>query len=612
MNKTIHLFATLFLFTIGVKAQNPTLPQQNLNPKTLLLYVEGEDYFITLIESQLRKLRNLNSEELLFEHVSNLNQIKNTQLGESRLVDAIQYYVEIDPERTKIDEEILTTIGQLLINHENFLWVKVNTLNDLIEYQLKLFPIVRSDSSDRPIIQIDSLLGSADFMIDPRKPNVDRDFKKGLQTMLPESNTPPVAIIELNYNEADPILFYETDDSLHFSAYRSFDLDEVGVEGNLSYKWLQVNREGLPITNIRNNVLNGTSDQGEFWLPPLKLGQYFFQLVVNDGVQSDTSETTRLIILEPIELEMSTPRLALFEQKFLFEKSKENEFQNKEWLYGNRLTLSRFYLNFHPNKIGYKSNLWTHVLKDSLLFNYFNISIGSTSVDYNTGKKDSESLKLREGYSDYDIEKISLSVNMSSYSRLPFIDIILNGIPETGTIEVDIREYVTLWRSEVVNFRLFRVAFPSTLVGTSYHYLQLYRGNRFGTNIGYLAPEITTYLTNKIYAQLGVYSINSNNSLPTDIILPHVRIGYELLNLQDQWMFLTPTLGMYKFNLGTNGDRNIQFLGALGGQLSFKIPLKYVAISLWGGAEGVFPISPNEIKGLGFYFGIGINRYSWK
>ncbi len=228
-----------------------TLLSQNDNGKTVLIYSKDPGFLNLYIESKLRELPNIKTNELYFNEVSSFNTIVDDNKLQSELSKMVwkqfrakDYVLPIPGEKNiNLDKKII----DILTNYDYLLAVKTNTLGELIEFQFQLFETLPSDfhnsiKRELPRNLVDNVISTENFFINPKENGYLEQINNALKRLFVGSNLKPIVDLRIF---GDPISSYET---VHVPMNSEFILDG-GNSGDtdtndILYIWRNIPNEG--------------------------------------------------------------------------------------------------------------------------------------------------------------------------------------------------------------------------------------------------------------------------------------------------------------------------------------------------------------------------------
>lgn len=306
MSFSIRLLFVLGLFFIklpGLKGQE----------KSLLIYCEGDPFLMPFIENTVSSLAAVENDQLLFLEVNNLNRIYDAFNSDLIVMEAVGNHTNKEHIITPEAREIRDQISVLLTQHDNFLLVKVNTLESVLEYQFLLYSTLKGEIGEnkRTLAMMNpiDLIYSSSFFVDPSKIEYKQTIKEEIQKIFPETNQPPVSRIGLSGQTLSKnfTLIWPRNKPLTLTGDYSFDQDSPKEQ--LRYTWSQV---GTPIAS--NPVkpeerVAFSKDSSTNTFNFINTGKYHFVFSVFDGISRSVPINIDIEVIDPIEIK---PRNRLF------------------------------------------------------------------------------------------------------------------------------------------------------------------------------------------------------------------------------------------------------------------------------------------------------------
>lgn len=197
MYKNIIILISIYTLTnISVFSQTNIKTE-----KSILIYTdtEGKDYLQSFIETTIKKLVNVDTENRYFSSVNSFNRFVSNNKYKAQLSDLIRTQKSENQSLSLYysnDEKIIRKrIYDILNNYNYFLMVHTNTLGELIEFQFQLFQTIDSEGS-APYNISDNIIGNENFFINPKNEKCYSTIEQSLQRLFTKSNRIPEA--ELN------------------------------------------------------------------------------------------------------------------------------------------------------------------------------------------------------------------------------------------------------------------------------------------------------------------------------------------------------------------------------------------------------------------------------
>lgn len=178
--------------------------------RKLIIYAESNDYLLPMIEKELMQVSFYENKDLIYLKVNNLNYINSGIFGEKQINNAIKYLSGVNLSLDDSARFIKDKVTAEILQNNLFLKVKINELNNLLEFQFALYEIVGKNIS----INTSNQKAAVDIFIDIQHDDYGRKIKDAIKTLFPLSNKPPFALIEvvdyIQYKEGlDEELFYK-------------------------------------------------------------------------------------------------------------------------------------------------------------------------------------------------------------------------------------------------------------------------------------------------------------------------------------------------------------------------------------------------------------------
>ena len=217
----------------------PTIEDQEQCTRTdsLLIYADTRgDYSLPTIETILESLQHAYGQEKVFCHVENLNRLVRDDTAATRLrVEMFRFEFSSEALKKSEAEDTLTAqVRTKLRQHGKFLRVSINEIQELLEYQFVYhdnIPEVKSNES--PLIVNRGLdpTRHVSAFLNPRSPNFLIDLENTLKRVIPESNAPPLPVLEMTLDRDASqysIDAFLQDDIYYFTPYDTVYLDASG------------------------------------------------------------------------------------------------------------------------------------------------------------------------------------------------------------------------------------------------------------------------------------------------------------------------------------------------------------------------------------------------
>ncbi|MBI5215741.1 MAG: hypothetical protein HY960_08305 [Ignavibacteriae bacterium] len=376
------------------------------NEKVLAFYMEKNVFLLPYIESQLQSLRLANDTTKLFKKIINLNRYQDEISDQVTMRSVIDFYAGktqyLDlSEKAKKEHE---NINKELKSYNSFLNIKVNQLNDLLEYQFFLYEVLPTDNkSELRVKSIRQPLQSKSIFINPSSPKYLSDIQNALKQLFPESDSRPIAVISLKGlpTVSNNVYFFGVGDTVNIEASNSIDFDTP--RENLQFFWRQINDSGG--VNVPLDVLVPIDPHSiEQHFVVHKKVKYKLGLKIFDGVNESDEET---IYIQSID----KPLIYIYPQDYNF--FKRNSIIQ---LFENDSTISSFSEELLFSTSSEFDNPKLNFTKDD------STSIDISSFDYKLKKEDNTIFTidyhtlLQHGFTLYN-NNDSLCINYSNESK---------------------------------------------------------------------------------------------------------------------------------------------------------------------------------------------------
>lgn len=215
--------------------------------KSILIYIEGQGYLQSYIETAIKKLVNVETEKPYFSSVNSFNRFVSDNKYKAQLSDLIRTQKDINGSTNMYysnDEKIIRKrIFDILSNYKYFLTVNTNTLGELIEFQFQLFQTIPSFGSS-PYNISDNVIGNENFFINPKDEKCYSIIEQSLQRLFEQSNRQPEA--ELNIfgkvfkaNPSDHEINLPLNTPIIFDGSNSGDFDN----DDITYIWRNITQK---------------------------------------------------------------------------------------------------------------------------------------------------------------------------------------------------------------------------------------------------------------------------------------------------------------------------------------------------------------------------------
>ena len=300
----------LFIFCQSTSsfAVTEPLPAADTAPHKLLYIVEvfqkdkandkGNDFMIPYIEQKLKNLRYANEDKRLYDSVVSLNIItRQTNIQSSIITSLINNRIISSPiAEADIQKDPNLNYVKFMQAYDETLLIKINTFNNLIEFQFTLFQRVQGGSGIH-------YANSSSVFVNPDKPHYQTDIINTLNQVFEKASSKPLSSIVSNKTKtADNIYFLTSEDTLVLEPI----IDDGSPEDDRIYFWNQNFKD-----SVRANVEVSKKDQK---FKNLKPGSYKLSFKVSNGINYSTTDTVRLVVY--VKPSLKIDRL---QGKFLFE-----------------------------------------------------------------------------------------------------------------------------------------------------------------------------------------------------------------------------------------------------------------------------------------------------
>ncbi|MDP4255589.1 MAG: hypothetical protein Q8938_16385 [Bacteroidota bacterium] len=245
-----------------------------------LLYVmvdSSQTYMIPYIERKLKNLRHPDSDVKLYDSVVSLNILMNDAGIKATLLDDLNeaYAGNVQTERSKNRASTKTTYSKFLRNYDDMLAIKVEALQDLIEFQFTLYQILPKTLDLR-------YKNSSSIFIDPRSSRYQAEVNRGLDQAFESANKQPQVNLVSNIKNIDGTYFLTREDTLLLQPI----VDDESVEDDRIYFWTQDSLE-----KPRVPLLPSKKDQSLHNLPQ---GHYHLYFKVSNGISYSRADSVVL------------------------------------------------------------------------------------------------------------------------------------------------------------------------------------------------------------------------------------------------------------------------------------------------------------------------------
>lgn len=307
MVKIIRSLAVILIMiscckTSLLAGSNP-IPGDTVSPKPkkrLLYVVEGnQSYLIPYIERKLKNLRRPDSDTTLYDSVASLNILAVTNTIEATVFDILSesYAGNLTDSFQKKKAVYKKRYSSFLGGFQALLSIKVNPLQDLVEFQFTLYDIINKGNN----LQYKN---SSSIFIDPRSSRYQADINRGLDQVFEEANKQPRVSITANLNKVNITsntnvlvdrYFLTIEDTLLLRPI----VDDESIEEDRIYFWSQDSTD-----KERAFIELSKKDQS---LKNLKPGIYHLHFKVSNGINYSDLHTIRLHVYTRPLLSISRP-----------------------------------------------------------------------------------------------------------------------------------------------------------------------------------------------------------------------------------------------------------------------------------------------------------------
>ncbi|WP_445710071.1 hypothetical protein [Flavobacterium sp.] len=364
----------------------------NGSGKSLLIYTEGQGYLQFYIETSIKNLINVETEEPYFSSVNSFNRFVLDNKYKAQLSDLIRTQKDNNDSSSLYytdDEKIIRSrIFDILSNYNYFLTVNTNTLGELIEYQFQLFETIPSIGSAPNNIS-DNVIANENFFINPKNENCYSIIEQSLQRLFKKSNRIPEAELKIfgktfKFNENEINLPLNT--SVVFDGSYSGDFDS----DNISYHWRNITRKDekyqtskkiLFKQNLAKQIIE-ISDEGQY-----KIGfkvydgvNYSDEVVLNINTREKPQKT---ILLDSIKYSIDYKSIldrrynTKHYQTFICERLFDNDSLNRKIIL-SKTPLGDIYINHIKGSLIYKDYKYNYHLMPRSAHYFSKIEIEST------------------------------------------------------------------------------------------------------------------------------------------------------------------------------------------------------------------------------------------
>jgi len=299
MKKKLIQITTFFVFVMCFMDISFSQTTNSQKAKRILIYTESKKgVSLTFIEKKLKQLHyRLDSESKYFEDVINLNHLADNLNDQQAVKSVAEKYQRRGKAKDigKKADKLAEFIGAKLLNSQNlFLKVKIFSLNNFINFQFNLYPIVKDKKDDGEFTLafnnvIDAAVKQEDLKLKLDSDDYERELVNALKRLFPETESPPISVISVNGIRSDinKVFYFQSGKEVILDAALSYDLDTQ--EENLKKEWKQINSSGngfLP----SEKIINFKKDFKKIIFRPISPGDYYFRLSVSDGVHTSKAK----------------------------------------------------------------------------------------------------------------------------------------------------------------------------------------------------------------------------------------------------------------------------------------------------------------------------------
>lgn len=292
MRTPIIIIIALFSVSLSL-AQSSELTISN--SETLLYFAEGQNNFLVpMIEDILKDLRFTGREQRMFTKVTSLNLLLAGKDIRMNLDIAFDYYdrgksegkgkTESRQIETRVDDKTAATLKQ----HNLLLYVHINQLNSIFEYQITLlkFSVRADDKASYSFVTPEfGVYRSTSILIDPLKPNYKQELRSGLIALFKEANEKPKPmLISKSHPMEDNKIITTVNDTVRLEANV---LDDDSPKEKIRHAW--------DFSPYKNFSLVGNQETAKDMIFH-KAGTYTVELQVSDGISEFSSTSCTVIV----------------------------------------------------------------------------------------------------------------------------------------------------------------------------------------------------------------------------------------------------------------------------------------------------------------------------
>jgi hypothetical protein len=314
------VFKQILTFLLSLLSMSVTISQVH---KSVIIYASNNDFLTPLIEQQLLNLQYANKKEKIFQNVTNLNRFSLNKSSEIALRELLDYYSNNNIIVKKIGKDSLEEkkIDSLLRLNEYFLEIKINTLNDLLEYQFFLYKSsdlksLFNNGNAFPSNDIIKPIKIENLFINAGSNNYQGALIKVIRKIFPESNSVPILRLAVKNNIITDTLIVAVNDSLTLDA--SFSSDDDDPFEDLKFNWI-TNPDKENLANFYFNSKGPFSKLVFF-----KEGIYKIRVSVSDDIAVSKEDTIIFkiksrpeIIISPHEIYYLDPPSFFLNKKYI-------------------------------------------------------------------------------------------------------------------------------------------------------------------------------------------------------------------------------------------------------------------------------------------------------
>lgn len=320
MRLRVISYAVLIVLSISLFSSNQCVKAEDKEQPSLLFYSEKNDYLLPFIENTLKELKHKRLNKKLFRLVVNLNKTRELQEHQFNLREIIDFY---NPEKfvdiSDQDKRRYEELANQLIRYDLLLIIKINTLQELLEYQLTLYSINSQSMRSSNIVVPDPInsIHSLSLFINPKSEEYLYKLESTIKQLFPESNEIPFPIVEVNSkpNRFGKVFTFGVGEIITLDASKTIDNDTP--RQYFIYNWRQIDPEGN--VNVPKEMLLDLSPQ----IPSQKIsfnkpGDYIIGVTINDGIGTSKEEIIKFHILYQPKISLSKKNFIYHFQNSLF------------------------------------------------------------------------------------------------------------------------------------------------------------------------------------------------------------------------------------------------------------------------------------------------------